>query len=366
MATKQPATKFAASKPALTRAQCLDTICSNYATKRSIIFEGDTGSGKTDMGMEAAKRLGMRMVYNDCTTMQLEDLTVPWMYEVNGMKLVQSVPHENFGIQFHEPILLVFDEVGKNRSLLPPLARVFHERKIGNYQLPVGSRVIGFTNLGSENFGDSLAGFIRSRVNLVRYLKPDAQTWLSWGAQNNIVPALLAAAHEMPQMFESFTDVENPQDNPYINDPRDAGRTAFVTHRSLHHLSDLLHDRDTLGYEATLNNAIGIVGAKAAHDIMTMVTLGDTLPKYVEIVATPDKIKVPNGVGAQIMSALTCMQRVEAEEFTAVFTYIKRLPMEIQALFANQLMKSSSKAIWVSRNAAFTEFARKNFNLFTQ
>jgi hypothetical protein len=60
------------------------------------------------------------------------------------------------------------------------------------------------------------------------------------------------------------------------------------------------------------------------------------------------------------------MQRVEQAEFSAVFEYIQRLPMEVQALFANQLMKSQSKAVWVARQASFTEFCRKNFNLFTQ
>jgi hypothetical protein len=40
--------------------------------------------------------------------------------------------------------------------------------------------------------------------------------------------------------------------------------------------------------------------------------------------------------------------------------------MEIQALFANQLMKAPSKSVWVARQQSFTDFARKNFNLFIQ
>jgi len=60
------------------------------------------------------------------------------------------------------------------------------------------------------------------------------------------------------------------------------------------------------------------------------------------------------------------MQRVEATDFPDVFKYVQRLPMEIQALFANQLMKAPSKSVWVARQQSFTDFARKNFNLFTQ
>ena len=364
--SKATTTKFNAGTPILSMEQCVQLLCAPYATKRSIVIEGDTGSGKTWLGKEVSKRTGKRLVYFDCGAKSIEDLSVPWPTEINGTRVVMSVPHEEFGIQFNEPIVLMFDEIGKNRSLFPGVTRVLQERTIGNTPLHPETIIFGSTNLGVENFGDTLPGFVRSRINLLRMRKPNAEEWMQWGANNNIVPALLAAVHEFPQMLESFTDVEDPKDNPYIYDPRDSSRTAFVTNRSLHHLSDLLHDRDMLGDDIVVNAAMGIVGAKAAQDIMTMVTLGDTLPKYHEIVAAPEKVKVPVGVGAQIMSALTCMQRVEATDFPDVFKYVQRLPMEIQALFANQLMKAPSKSVWVARQQSFTDFARKNFNLFTQ
>jgi hypothetical protein len=353
MATKQTATKFAASTAVLSMSQCIDLICS-VGDKVTVLVQGDMGSGKTALLKEIAKKKNMRGVYFDCTTKDLGDLYIPRFKDVEGGDYVSFVPNEEFGMHFNQPVVLMLDELGKNRSILNGLLRVMQEHSVGSRPLPVGSIVFATTNLGQENVGD------------VRMRKPSFDEWLNWAVPAGVEPALIVGVREFPDMLSSFTDVENPQDNAYIYDPRDTARTAFVTPRSLEKASDVLKHREVLGDETVLMGMIGLIGPKAAHDIMTMVTLGDTLPKYVEIVATPDKIKVPNGVGAQIMSALTCMQRVEAEEFTAVFTYIKRLPMEIQALFANQLMKSSSKAIWVSRNAAFTEFARKNFNLFTQ
>ena len=75
--------------------------------------------------------------------------------------------------------------------------------------------------------------------------------------------------------------------------------------------------------------------------------------------------KLPTKPGAHIISALTCMQRVTAEDFSAVFTYVKRLPMEMQGLFANQLMRSPSKGPWVSKQKDFTDFAMKNYSMFS-
>lgn len=365
MATNKTVT-FNASTPMLSRNLLLDVLCSKYATKRSIIIEGPTGTGKTQLGRDVAAKLGFPLVYFDCQVKGIEDLTCPQFTTINGVEVVRSVPHEEFGLQHGAPIVLMFDEVAKNRSLIPGITRVLLEREIGGMKLHPDSVVMGTTNLGAENFGDVVPGFVLSRVAVVRMKNATVDEMLDYGSNNGWEPSLLAAIHEMPGLIECFVDVEKPEDNPYIYDPRDPSRRSFSCPRSLHNLSDLLHERHIFGEEATMNMAMGIVGAPAAKEIMNLVTLGDTLPKYLEIVADPSKVRLPDSAGGRIISALRCLQRVDAENFSKVFTYIKRLPMEVQALFANQLMKSSTKAVWVARQADFTEFARKNYALFTQ
>lgn len=360
------ATKFNASVPMLSRSQLIDVLCSEYATKRSVIIEGPTGTGKTQIGRDVAARLGFPLVYFDCNVKGIEDLTCPQFVNINGVEVVRSVPHEEFGLQFDQPIVLMFDEVAKNRSLIPGITRVLLERTIGKEPLHKKSVVLGTTNLGAENFGDVVPGFVMSRVALIGMLNPTVDEMLQYGAATGWDASLLATIHENPALIDCFTNVEKPEDNPYIYDPRDSSRRSFSCPRSLHNLSDLLHERQYLGDDVVMNMAMGIVGSAAAKLIMTFVTLSDTLPKYDALVLDPKGVKVPDSAGGRIISALTCLQRVQANDFPAVFTYIKRLPMEVQALFANQLMKTPTKAVWVSRQADFTEFARKNFALFTQ
>lgn len=364
MATKQ--VSFASSTPILTLTACIDLI-QHVGPDVTVLVQGDMGSGKTSLLKEVVKRTGMKGVYFDCTTKDLGDLFLPDIYREAGVgTAVSFVPNEEFGVHLGEPIVLMLDELGKNRGIMNGLLRVMQERSVGARPLPEGSIVFATTNLGAENVGDMLPPHARNRIMVIRMQKPGFEEWMTWAAQNGIDPALIAAVHEFPQMLESFTDVENPQDNPYIYDPRDASRTSFVTGRSLEKCSYVLGKRQFLGDDTVTKAIMGLIGAKAALDIMTMVNLGDTLPKYHAIVAGPTSVKVPNSVGGQIMSALTCMQRVEQDDFSAVFTYVKRLPMEIQAMFANQLMKAPIKSRWVASNADFTEFARKNYNLFSQ
>jgi len=355
--------KFNAATPILTLNECVDLIGA-VGSDVTVLVQGDMGSGKTSLLKMLSARFPTHFpAYFDCTTKDLGDVQIPHIRDAEENSYVRFSPNEEFGVHHNKPVILMLDELGKNRSIINAMLRVMQERSIGSTQLPAGSIVFATTNLGQENVGDMLPPHARNRIMVVRMKKPDAEQWMAWGMENGIEPALMAAVHEFPQMLESFTDVEDPKNNPYIYDPRDTGRTAFVTPRSLEKLSHVLKKRAVLGDHVVLQGAMGLVGAKAANDIMTMVTLGDTLPKYDAIVADPTKVKLPDGVAARIMSCLTCLQRVERGDFNTVFKYIERMPMEIQGMFCTMLMKSG-KGVWASQQSGLTAFIHKNFALF--
>ena len=357
---------FTASNATLTLNECVDMV-QHTGMDVTWLIQGDMGSGKTSLLKDIAKRTGMPGVYFDCTTKDLGDLFLPDIYREAGLgKCVNFVPNQEFGIHLDRPIVLMLDEVGKNRSIINGLLRVMQERSIGSTPLPEGSIVFATTNLGSENVGDMLPPHARNRIGVVRMKKPDADVWQAWAMNNGVDHTVIAFVHEFPQVLVSFTDVDKPDENPYIYDPRDAGRTAFVTGRSLEKLSHLAKKRSIVGDNILRQGAIGLIGAKGANDYLTMVSLDDALETYEEVAMHPMEAKVPDTAAGQIMMCLKCMTRVDEKEFRNVFEYIKRLPMEMQALFANQLIKSPSKAPWVARQSTFTQFAQANYGLFAQ
>lgn len=354
---------FSAATPWLNRAQLVDLLV-NVGNEVTTLIEGYMGDGKTSLLKDVCARTGLRGVYFDCTTKDLGDLFLPRIKDTEGGDCVSFVPNEEFGIHFNEPIVLMLDEFGKNRSIQNGLLRVMQERCIGSRPLPPGSIVFATTNLSAENIGDTMQPHARNRIMIVRKKKTTGEEWMQWGTGAGIAPELLTAAHELPDMFEGFLDVPDAKANTYIHHPGDPARTAFVTCRSLEKASHVVKQRAVLGDEIVLNAMMGLIGAKAANDIMTLVNLGDTLPKYEQIASGPTSVKVPDSAAGCIMSALMCLQRVQQPEFANVFTYIKRLPAEMTALFAVQATTMPGKGGWVSGQSSFTDYVRKNAHLF--
>lgn len=358
MATKNVA--LVSSTPVVSLREAADLI-QHVATERTVIIQGHMGWGKTSILKTLRERTGNLPIYFDCVNNQIEDLKMPIMPDGHNSKCVRFVPSEELGMHLGVPIDLMFDEVGKNRGLIPPLMKLMLERT----GMVEGSRVFGTTNLGSENVGDMLLPHQRNRLCIVQTRKPTPDEWKDdFAIGHDLDPSLIAGAMELPEFFQGFDEVEDPKENPYIYHPKDAARTAFVTGRSLHAASDILKKRQYLGHDLTMKALIGTMGAPAATKLMTYIEIGDTLPKYQQIVADPKGTPVPKNPAAQIMVGITCIQRVEQADFARAFEYMQRFPTEIQALFCTQLVKMKSKAVWVAQQSAFTEYARKNYGLF--
>lgn len=343
-----------------------------FGDKVTTLVQGDMGSGKTSLlKMLSARFPNHHAAYFDCTTKDIGDLYLPDIARVihsnadHKADCVRFVPNEEFGLQYGKPVLLMLDEIGKNRAILNPLLRVMQEHSIGNNKLPPGSIVFATTNLGSENVGDSMPPHARNRICVVRMTKPSVDQWMNWGVENDIEPVLMAAVKELPQMLQSFTEVDDPKDNPYIYHPKDTQRTAFVTPRSLEKVSHLLKQRHALGDNVVQSAMCGLVGAKAALDLKTYIDIGDKLPAYEAIVKAPTKTAVPDESAACIISALMCAMRVEAADFKEVFTYVKRLPTETQALFVQQLL-AGKKNTWAVEMKDLADYGRQMKWLFVR
>ena len=345
----------------------LVALLKGLGTKRSVLVEGDMGIGKSTL-LKLLKRdlPDHRAAYFDCTTKDVGDMFIPRISDAETGSYVGFVPNEEFGLHHGKPVILMFDELGKaNPAVKQATTRTLLERTVGATPTPEGSIIFATTNLGAEGVGDLLAAHTRNRVTVVRMRKPSATEWIEWGINNDVHSTVLGWVKDNPQVMQSFTEVEDPEENPYIFHPRAVGRDAFVTPRSLHAASDVLNtpglDEDTV-----TSALIGTVGARAAMDMAAYIKLANQLPKREDILSDPMNATLPDSAAAVCMVVYRALSTMTADFVDSWMDYLGRLDAEAQGLFANGVRAEKySKRGLVMTNKKFTSWAMANNYMFT-
>lgn len=352
--------------------QSIDEVVQSLLANRdgTTLVMGHMGTGKSSILKILAEKLPTHVpCYFDGTTKDLGDLYIPKVLDMGGdSQFVRFVPNEEFGIHYGKPVILMFDEYGKmNPSVKNACMETMLSHKVGGKKLPEGSIVFATTNLGGEGVGDLLMPHHRNRITVVRMAKPTPQLWIENFAYNNgIHPALIMwVAEEGEKLFQSFEDVQNPDDNPYIFHPK-AQRPSFVTPRSLALASNWLWAKDEITSNALQSNLMGTIGAKAGGDLRSFIELVDQLPKQEEIRTSPETAKVPETSSAIMMVVHRALSTMSKEFVDPWMTYLNRLDSETQGFFAMQVRSPKyKKQGLVMTNKKFTDWCMANNYMFT-
>src|SRR5690349_10595904 len=204
----------------LTPAQLPDLLL-HVAVVRPVFVWGAPGIGKSSLVRAFADSLGLPCVTLVGTQLAPEDLIgVPELR--NGRS--RFAPPES--IARDEPYCLFLDELN---SASPEVQKAFYslilDRRIGAYELPAGSIVIGAGNRSTDNaLARPMASALVNRLVHV-HLRASADDWLAWAAAAGIHPWIVDYLTERP-------------DQLWVNPPK--VEEVFSTPRSWHMLSDAL------------------------------------------------------------------------------------------------------------------------------
>jgi ATPase family associated with various cellular activities (AAA) len=358
-------------------AQSIPEVTESILATGSIVTTlvvGHMGTGKSSILKMLAEKLPNHVpCYFDCTTKDLGDLMMPKILDMgDDAQFVRFVPNEEMGIHHDQPIILMIDEFGKaNPSVKNGMMRLMLERTLGTKKLHKDSIVFATTNLGAEGVGDLLMPHHRNRITTIRLKKPTATEWIdNFAINNGIHPSLIMWVKEHgEQLFQSFEDVDNPDDevggNPYIYHPK-TQRPAFVTPRSLELASHWLWAKDRISENALKSNLIGTIGDRGGMDLGAYIRLVDDLPKQEEIKQDPKNAKIPQSASAVCMVVYRALATMDRSWVDAWLDYLPRLDKAAQGLFAMQVRNPNyKKQSIVMTNAKFTKWAMDNNYMFT-
>ncbi|MFE3170462.1 AAA family ATPase [Amycolatopsis sp. NPDC059090] len=217
----------------VTPAQLPDILLTT-AVVRPVFLWGAPGIGKSSLVREFAAALGLECVSLLGTQLAPEDLIgVPQIADGRS----RFCPPEQ--IARDEPYCLFLDELN---AASPDVQKAFYslilDRRIGSYELPPGSVVIGAGNRATDQaLARPMASALVNRL-VHLHLRASAGDWLAWAAGNGIHPAVVEYLAQRPDHLWSQP--------PKTEEP-------FSTPRSWHMLSDLLHsagdplDDETVG-----------------------------------------------------------------------------------------------------------------------
>ncbi|GHJ50132.1 ATP-binding protein [Catellatospora sp. TT07R-123] len=199
----------------------LPDLLLHVAVVRPVFVWGAPGIGKSSLVRAFAESLGLPCVTLVGTQLAAEDLIgVPELRDGRS----RFAPPES--IARTEPYCLFLDELNASS---PEVQKAFYslilDRRIGSYELPAGSIVIGAGNRATDNaLARPMASALVNRLIHV-HLRASATDWLAWAAESAIHPWVLDYLTQRP-------------DHLWTQPPKT--EEPFSSPRSWHMLSDAL------------------------------------------------------------------------------------------------------------------------------
>lgn len=203
--------------------------------RQPMLLVGDTGIGKTSIVRQVAEKvLRMEMSYIPC--MESTDMIdVTGVMDVSGDHSVYKPPS-----WYHEgtDVVVLMDEVNRNKAVMKGLMRLATDRKAGDAQLTDNSYVIAAINPENDATYQvyEMDPAMVARF-LVVYLRPTPEEWLEYAESEGVHPAILEYIRghkEDLDPFENDDNMSKAKGSMYHN--------VLPTRRGWFGLSELLHN----------------------------------------------------------------------------------------------------------------------------
>jgi hypothetical protein len=348
------------------------TFIAAVGAKRSVVAQGYSGTGKTSGIKAKLKTLLPDHIYVefDCTNKDIQDVSAPkFMKKVENMisDYVEFVPNAELGAHLGVPVIINFDELFKAPDpVKKAVRRIMLERMVGTIKLPEGSIIYGTSNLTSEGLGDTLPMHQRNAIIVVKTRKPTVMELLEYGINNDWDSIMLGWIKDNGEtLLQTFDEVKDPSDNPYIHHPRNPIQGAVFTPRSGEMGSDVLKVRHMFDDQTLTAALMGAIGERGGLDLMAYVKLSTQLPSSDSIKKDPMGAVVPTSISAICMVVFRTLSTIERDWVDPWMDYLSRLDTEAQAMFANGVRAEGyAKQSVVMTNKKFTQWALANNYMF--
>ena len=345
---------------------CLKMIKSVLKGNNAPFLLGGTGIGKSAIIRELAESLaGQREIVVDCIKPSDEEfgfidfrLSLYESVDLGGLPIAEQdgdVWVQKKAFLGNLPVsgegLLFFDEYAQaHPSVQAVVGQLIYEKRLGEYQLPAGWKMVCAGNRASDRAGSNkLPSHVVGRTTLINF-EHDSNDWITWAVSNDVHPDVLGFISYQPEWLNVFdAKTITPQPSP----------------RSWTRLSDTLKTEPPTEIWQPL--AESDVGETAAIEFCSFVSLKDDVPNLDDIVNGKD-VEVVDNIGlmyATVVALVTVIKessdKVVGDYLKNSLAYIQQFPSPEYAIFFMMAVTSANPSL--KDTATFSQFKVDNQEL---
>ena len=299
-----------------------------------IFVWGDPGGGKSATIQSIVKDAGVEL--RDIRLSQIESIDLRGLPSINGDKTVWHVP--SFMPSDMESTGVIFlDEANDgDPSTQAACYQLVLERRIGDYVLPPGWRIVAAGNPHTNPITEALA----NRFTHIT-VEPTITDWAVWAAANKVHDDIIAFLMFKPDYLQAM--------------PTDQDEYAFPSPRTWVYAS-AYHTRHTT---SSVHRSLieGTVGMGATAEFYSFINLIAKLPTIDDLVADPTGYDFNDSPSKTAALALMVAHHITRANLAPLMQFIGTIQSDFQVLAVaiinktkNHLMVTDTMTQWTLKN----------------
>lgn len=333
--------------PVVSPLQAIKDIKLAMATNIPVLLKGSPGVGKSDIARQVAndrggKLIEMSVTYLDAVdihglpTVDKNSMTARWV----PMGLLPKVDRDG-----EEGTLFIDEITNADQSVKAALYSLILDRKVGEYEMPAGWRVIAAGNRVQDRAAATPMPSALSARFIQLTVEPTINDWVRWAIGSNMPAQLISFLQFRPELLNNFDPMRTVNSVP---------RTWGMAGRIFRAGGDATNDE---ALESVSRLIQGSVASGDATEFMAFCKMWKSLPNADQVLLDPENAMLPDESSARFAISGALAARVTERTFGAMLTYMDRMPGEygVRAVRDattrnNELCNTSEYINWVADN----------------
>lgn len=309
--------------------------------REPVLLVSSPGVGKSTLGAEVAKALGMRLVLMHPVVQEpVDSKGLPGFYDgSDGSRRARFTLTDDWRqlCETKEQTLVLVDDLGQaSNAVQAPFMQWILAREVNGQRLSDTVTFIACTNRRGDAAGvQGLITPLLSRFTCVVNMEFDHSEWVKWAIDNDMPDVVCSFARFKPQIINAFKASRDMEQSPTPRNWSAVGRLLNLG------ITDL---------EAWA----GAVGPGAAAEFKAYYDTHTSLPDVDALLLDPSRAEVPDRPDVLYALMGSLATRASKKSMDAIIAYIDRCPIEFAAVC---LQDSITRKREVCTTKAFSSWA---------